>query len=155
MIGTGRHLATILVLSVGTILSPITTLMSIQTECILRTRSTALELRTETLIIVAIFFIRLVTALILTVANRTRTNAFVVVALELARFAGKRRTIIRFVAVVTAIILFVTLPVVRDTLERGLALELSRRAVRKAGLVVCPQDEIIRTGTLVTWGFRR
>lgn len=143
------------VLAVSTVLSSIATLMSIQAECILRTRPAALELRTETLIIVAILLVRVVSALILTVANRARANAFVVVALELTGFAGKLRTVIRFVTVVTAIVLFVTLPVVRDTLECRLALELSRRAVRKAGFVVCSQQEVIWTGTLVTRSIRR
>lgn len=143
------------VLSVSTVLSSVATLMSIQAECILRTRPTALELRTKALIIVAILLIRIVSALILAVANRAWTNAFVVVALELTGFAGKLRTVIRFVAVVTAVVLFVAFPVVRDALECRLALELSGRAVRNAGFVVCSQKKVIWAGTLVTRCVRR
>lgn len=126
MIGTGRHITPDLVLSVVTVQLGITTLVSIQTERTVVTRSGTLELRIEALVIVAVLLIGVISALIDTVTDRTWADALVIVALELTGFAGKLRAVIRFVAVIAAVVLLVALPVVRDTFEGRVAEELSR-----------------------------
>lgn len=96
----------------------------------------ASELRVQASVAVAVFLVRVVAAIVDSVAEIARVDALSVFALVLSRKAFERRTVGWFVAAVAAVVLGVAFPPERDAFVAGLTLKVRRSAVGFAGMTI-------------------
>ena len=134
----------LLVLSSGTVGDLVTSPVAGDTEDIGAPVCRTLELVGETLVVLAVVFVTGVLALDPPVADLSGVETLGL-ALELSRSADEAGTVLRLVLAVPTVVLAVTPPPERDTLEGVGAEELAPAAVRLAGDPVLGQEEVLRT----------